>query len=157
MMVVEEIIRSSPRQQAPPCIAEGFSPTARGVYGLNAQSSLAQQQALLWGIGYWLFLCPASSAPIGYRLSAIPLPGVQRSYRLSAIGYRLFLCPASSAPIGYRLSAIPLPGVQRSYRLSAIGYSSARRHAAHTGLYSQSSLLPGRLLATQEFTPTYNI
>jgi len=122
MMVVEEIIRSSPRQQAPPCIAEGFSPTARGVYGLNAQSSLAQQQALLWGIGY-----------------------------------RLFLCPASSAPIGYRLSAIPLPGVQRSYRLSAIGYSSARRHAAHTGLYSQSSLLPGRLLATQGFTPTYNI
>ncbi len=107
MMDFEEIIRSSPRQQAPPCIAEGFSPTARGVYGLNAQSSLAQQQALLWGIGYWLFLCPASSAPIGYRLSAIPLPGVQRCYRLSAI--RLFLCPASSAPIGYRLSAIPLP------------------------------------------------
>ena len=95
MMVFEEIIRYSPRQQAPPCIAEGFSPTARGVYGLNAQSSLAQQQALLWGIGYWLFLCPASSAPIGYRLSAIPLPGVQRSYRLSAIGYRLFLCPTA--------------------------------------------------------------
>ena len=29
-MVFEEIIRYSPRRRASPCIAEGFSPTARG-------------------------------------------------------------------------------------------------------------------------------
>ena len=71
--------------------------------GFNSQSPLARWQALLSAIGYRLFLSPTAkgayrikcsifisptaSSPIGYRLSAIPLPGVQLSYRLSAIGY----------------------------------------------------------------------
>ena len=42
MMVVEEIIRSSPRQQAPPCIAEGFSPTARSAYGEHSAAAPVQ-------------------------------------------------------------------------------------------------------------------
>ena len=56
--------------------------------------------------------------------------------------------PTASAPLGYQLSAIAYrlfiqPDGQRSSRLSAISYRlsaihSARRHAAHTGLDSQS-------------------
>jgi hypothetical protein len=36
LMVFEEIIRSSPRRRASPWIAEGFNPTARGVYRIIA-------------------------------------------------------------------------------------------------------------------------
>ncbi len=53
------------------------SPSARrheAYTGSNSQSSLAPRQALLSAIGYRLFLCPAASSPIGYRLSAIPQP-----------------------------------------------------------------------------------
>jgi hypothetical protein len=53
------------------------SPSARrheAYTGSNSQSSLAPRQALLSAIGYRLFLSPAASSPIGYRLSAIPQP-----------------------------------------------------------------------------------
>jgi hypothetical protein len=67
--------------------------------------------------------------------------------------------PTASAPLGYQLSAIAYrlfiqPDGQRSSRLSAISYRlsaihSARRHAAHTGLDSQSpsARRPALLLA----------
>ena len=39
-MVFEEIIRRSPRRRASPCIAEGFSPTARGAYRIKCSISI---------------------------------------------------------------------------------------------------------------------
>ena len=41
MMVFEEIIRYSPRRRASPRIAEGFSPTARGVYRIKFSISIS--------------------------------------------------------------------------------------------------------------------
>ena len=57
LTVFEAISRSSPRRRASPCIAEGFSPTARAHTGFISQSPLAPRHKAHTGLSSQYLRC----------------------------------------------------------------------------------------------------
>jgi hypothetical protein len=81
-MVLEEIIRYSPRRRASPWLAEGLSPTARTYTGFNSQSPLARRQEAHTGFNSQSSSDPRQGAHIGfYSYISYISPAARGAYR----------------------------------------------------------------------------